>query len=159
MRTFILTLAIASLVPAAIHAQGKNARAARVPPEITAMCATPPNSQLICEDLQEFLDAFNAESRDDGWAKVMEARIRKSRQVGGKPAGKIRALECRRARCVLEYEISVKDAARDVDGDLELDQQMDVRTGAVSLEGEDPVVGLIAWQKRVHVEDTAKLRD
>ena len=120
------------------------------------MCATPPNSQLICEDLQEFLDAFNAESRDDAWAKAMETRIRRSRQIGGKAAGKIRSLECRRARCVLEYEIAAKDAAREVDGDLELDQQMDLRTGAVSAEGEDPVVGIIAWQKREYPTDTAR---
>jgi hypothetical protein len=72
--------------------------ALKIPPAITTFCATPPNSALVCKDLQEFLDAFNAETRADAWAKDMEARIRKATLAGGKTLREIRTLQCRRGR-------------------------------------------------------------
>jgi hypothetical protein len=133
----------------------------KVPPAITTMCATPPNSVLVCEDLQEFLDAFNAESRDDAWAKDMEARIRKAMRVDGKELREIRTLQCRRKRCALVYSVPAQDAEKEVDGDSTLDQLMDVRTGAVGPDLADggaasTVVGMLVWQKREYPVDTAR---
>jgi hypothetical protein len=132
--------------------------ALNLPPAITTMCATPPNSALVCKDLQEFLDAFNAETRVDAWAKDMEARIRKAMRVGGKELREIRTLQCRSSRCVLVYGVAAADAEKEVDGDLALDQLMDMRTGAVGPEGTDgsTVVGMLAWQKREYPADTAR---
>jgi hypothetical protein len=132
--------------------------ALKIPPAITTFCATPPNSALVCKDLQEFLDAFNAETRADAWAKDMEARIRKATLAGGKTLREIRTLQCRSARCVLVYGVAAQDAEKEVDGDLDLDRLMDVRTGAVGPEGADgsTVVGMLAWQKREYPADTAR---
>jgi hypothetical protein len=131
-----------------------------LPPAILAECA-PPNSALPCEDVQNFLDAMNAETRHDSWAKPMEARIRKAMRVNGKQHGQIRELQCRRARCVLVFSVAEKDAEATVDGDESLDKLMDLRTFAVGHEaspdaGPASVVILRAWQKRVIIEDTAK---
>lgn len=133
----------------------------KVPPAITAMCATPPNSVLVCEDLQLFLDVFNAETRDESWADDMEARIRKAMRIGGKELREIRTLQCRRSRCALVYSVAAQDAEKEVDGDLTLDQLMDVRTWAQGPEGAEEsaastVVGMLVWQKREYPADTAR---
>jgi hypothetical protein len=130
-----------------------------LPAAIVEQCK-PPNSALVCEDLQSFLDAMNAETRKDAWAREMEARIRKAIRMDGKPVPEIRVLQCRRARCALVYSIAEKDAAREVDGDDALDQLMDVRTGTeapeASGDGAPKIVRMLVYQRRVHIEDTAK---
>jgi hypothetical protein len=154
-RHALIALVLASAPVCLSHA----AQAAlKIPPAITTMCATPPNSALVCKDLQEFLDAFNAETRTDAWAKDMEARIREAMLAGGKKLREIRTLQCRSARCVLVYGVAAQDAEKEVDGNLELDRLMDLRTGAVGPEGADgsTVVGMLAWQKREYPADTAR---
>ncbi len=156
-RVVIASLLIGSIAPSGF-ARDSGDRTFSIPEAIRASCQAP-NSALICEDLQEFLDALNAERRDDAWAKEMEARIRKSLRVGGKETREILALECRQARCAVVYSVAGKDAEREVDGDGTLDELMDVRTGTVapnagSAEG-DTIIGMLAWQKRVTLEDTA----
>jgi hypothetical protein len=159
MKAHHLALVFGTLIgacpPGIAHAAGT---VLKIPAAITTMCATPPNSALVCEDLQEFLDAFNAEPRNDAWAKEMEARIRKAMRVGGKELREIRALQCRSSRCVLVYGVAAQDFEREVDGDLELDRLMDVRTGAVGPEGADEssLVGMLVWQKREYPADTAR---
>lgn len=130
----------------------------KVPSALTTMCATPPNSVLVCEDLQLFLEAFNAESRDETWAKDMEARIRKAMRVGGQELRQIRKLQCRSSRCALVYSVRAEDAEKEIDGDLELDQLMDLRSGAVGPEGADgsSVMGMLVWQTREYPADTAR---
>jgi hypothetical protein len=151
----LCTLLMGAATTGLVHAASS---ALKVPPAITTMCATPPNSVLVCEDLQLFLDAFNAESRENGWAKDMEARIRKAMRVGGKELREIRTLQCRSSRCALVYAVAAKDAEREVDGDLTLDQLMDLRTGAAGTEGPDEstVVGMLVWQTREYPADTAR---
>jgi hypothetical protein len=144
---------------AALAAEGQ----LQIPQEIRAQCQ-PPNSALACEDVQEFLDAMNAESRDDNWAKAMEARIRKAMRVEGKDFVEVRELQCRRARCVLVYSHPRKDVDPQFDGDESLDKLMDVRTGAVGHEtapggGSPKAVSLLAWQKRLIIQDAANPED
>ncbi len=133
-----------------------------LPAAIIEQCK-PPNSALVCEDLKGFLDAMNAETRKEDWAREMEARIRKAVRMDGKPVPEIRVLQCRRARCALVYSVAEKDAAREVDGDDALDQLMDVRTGTEAPEaagdGAPKIVRMLAFQRRVHIEDTARPED
>jgi hypothetical protein len=137
-------------------------RPLELPAAIVEQCK-PPNSALVCEDLQGFLDALNAETRKDAWAREMEARIRKAIRMDGKPVSEIRVLQCRRARCALVYSVAEKDAAREVDGDDALDQLMDVRSGTeapeASEDGSRKIVRMLVFQRRVHIEDTARPED
>jgi hypothetical protein len=159
-RHAIMGILLANLLGTSAFAAGGPVQ---IPPEIRAQCE-PPNSALACEDVQEFLDAMNAESRDNAWAKAMEARIRKAMRVKGKDFVEIRELQCRRARCVLVYSHPQKDVDPRFDGDEALDKLMDTRTGAVGNEtaaggGSPKAVSLLAWQKRMIIQDAAKPED
>jgi hypothetical protein len=108
---------------------------------------------MMCDQALPLLAALRAETRDPQWAAPMEALIAKSMQVGGRQWVQIRALECRRTRCALEYAVDVKDLDHDVDGDQELERLMEPVGGIVAPEvslllGKGMMVSVLVWSKR-----------
>jgi hypothetical protein len=70
---------------------------------------------MLCQQVEEFLAVMSAQSRDDGWAKTMESRLRKAYEQGGRGMVQIRALECRSDRCAIEYAINLEKAGPEFD--------------------------------------------
>jgi hypothetical protein len=153
-RCALLTIFAASACLAREPASNQSGAGARQfpSPQATLSPCQPPNAALFCEDLQEFITALNGETRDDGWAKPMEARIRKSMLVDGKPVATIASLQCRSTRCAVAYSLPAGDQAPQMDGDTTLDELMDLRTSGIAQEaaptGAPRLVGVMAWQKR-----------
>jgi hypothetical protein len=119
---------------------------------VTQYCATKP-IPTMCEVIEPLLAEFLAESRDAKWAAPMETRIAKSMLVDGKPWVEIRALECRRMRCALEYAVSVDDLDHDVDGDAELDRLMEPVGGIMAPEppsasAKGKLISVLIWRRR-----------
>ena len=82
----------------------------------------------------------------------METLIEKSMRVEGKAWIEIRALECRRTLCALEYAVPVGDLSRDVDGSEELDRLVEAVGGVVIPElpsgtGQGKIVTVLLWRK------------
>ena len=118
---------------------------------VTAFCALKPPAPM-CEAFAPQLAEFLAESRDDRWAAPVERLIAKSMLVKGKPWAQIRALECRRTRCALEYAVNAKDLGADVDGNEELDRLMESTGGVMvpdpsSTSGGGMLVSVLIWRK------------
>ena len=124
----------------------------RVSHSVVRYCAQKP-IVTMCEVFEPQMAEFLAESRDAKWAAPMETRIAKSMLVDGKPWAEIRALECRRTRCALEYAVSIDDLDHDVDGDAELDRLMDPAGGVVVPEppsdsGKGKMISVLIWRRR-----------
>jgi hypothetical protein len=123
----------------------------RLSDSVVRYCATQPKI-MMCEVFEPQLAEFLAEPRDAKWAAPIEALIAKSMLADGKPWVEIRALECRRARCALEYAVSVEDLAHDADGNAELDRLMEPMSGVVVPEpasgmGEGKMVSVLIWAR------------
>jgi len=119
---------------------------------VTEYCATTPQV-MMCQTFEPALAAFLAEKRDAQWAAPVETLIAKSMRVGGKSLFEIRALECRRTRCALEYAVSVDNLDHDVDGNEELERLMEPVAGVVVPElpdgpGKGKIVSVLIWRKR-----------
>ena len=54
--------------------------------------------------------------------------------VNGRPWAEIRALECRRTYCALEYAVDIDDLDHDVDGNEELEKLMEPVAGVMAPE-------------------------
>jgi len=124
----------------------------RVSDSVAKYCAIRP-IVTMCEAFEPLLAEFLAESRDTQWAAPVEALIAKSMLVDGKPWVEIRALECRRMRCALEYAVSVDDLDHDVDGNAELDRLMEPIGGVMAPEpttgsGKGLMISVMIWRKR-----------
>lgn len=93
-----------------------------------------------CQELKVFLERLEAESRDEAWARDMEARIEKAVVSGERGKFRIRALECRRTRCALEVASEVDTIGLLSDADPEFDELMFPRASGIARE-DDPLTG------------------
>jgi hypothetical protein len=133
-------------------AGGTTGRPFRVSKSVTEYCAMKP-VLTMCEAFEPQLAQFLAESRDERWAPSAEKLIAKSMLVNGRPWVEIRALECRRTRCAIEYAVSIDDLDHDVDGNAELDQLMEPIGGVTAPElasgsRKNMMVSVMIWRKR-----------
>jgi hypothetical protein len=124
----------------------------RVSDSVTRFCATRPIVPM-CEAFAPRLAELLAEPRDARWAAPVEALIARSMLVDGKPWVQIRALECRRTLCALEYAVPADDLDHDVDGNAELEQFMEPVSGVVVPEpasgpGKSRMVSVLIWLRR-----------
>jgi hypothetical protein len=124
----------------------------KVSDAVTTYCAMQP-PLMMCQMFAPQLAEFLAESRDAAWAAPMEKLIVKSMRVGGKQWTEIRALECRRTLCALEYAVPVDDLNHNVDGDADLDRLMEPEGGVMAPElpsgmGAGKMVSVLIWRKR-----------
>ena len=117
---------------------------------VTNYCAMKP-TLAMCAAFEPLLEEFVSESRDSRWAVPVETLIRKFMLVNGQPWADIRALECRRTMCALEYAVSVDDQSRHVDGDPQLEATMTPVGGVVAPEvvaGQGLMVSVLIWRRR-----------
>jgi hypothetical protein len=125
----------------------------RISDAVSAYCAMKP-VVMMCEAFAPQLAEFLAEPRDAEWAAPVERLIAKSMLVDGRRWAEIRALECRRTRCALEYAVSTEDLGRNVDGDAELDRLMEPIGGVMAPELTSGSakggmwVSVLIWRKR-----------
>jgi len=132
-------------------AAGVGGKPFEVSRSVTEYCALRPPA-LMCTVFKPQLAEFLAETRDAKWAAPIEALIEKSMLEKGKSWMEIRALECRRTLCALEYAVNANDTAHDVDGSPELDRLMEPIGGVVapevSLASGGRIVSVLIWRKR-----------
>jgi len=124
----------------------------RVSNSVAQFCAMKP-VQMMCEAFEPLLAEFLAESRDAQWAAPVEKLIAKAMLVNGQPRVEIRALECRRMLCALEYAVSIDDLNHNSDGDVELDRLMEPTGGVTAPEptpgsGNGKIVSVLIWRRR-----------
>jgi hypothetical protein len=104
-----------------------------------------------CSKLNGFLERMRIEPRDPDWAPDAEARIRRAAEEGARGQYRIRALECRRTRCVLEVASESQNAG--IAYVAAYDDGMTEDVGTVASE-DDPQTGIRTmvfvqiWQKR-----------
>lgn len=104
-----------------------------------------------CSKLNGFLERMRVEPRDPAWAAMAEARIRHAAVDGERGQFRIRALECRRTRCVLEVATESQNAG--IAYIAAYDDGLTADTGTVAFE-DDPQTGIRTlvfvqiWQKR-----------
>lgn len=123
----------------------------RVSASVTEYCSMKPTI-MMCESFRPALDEFLAEARDARWAPPVERLIFESMLVKGKPWAEIRALECRRTICALEYAVSIDDLDHSVDGSEKLETLMQPITGVIAPElpsnrGKGKMVSILIWRK------------
>jgi hypothetical protein len=92
----------------------------------------------VCREVEAFTAQMAQEPRDDAWAAGMENEIARAVAVAH-PSAHVRALECRRRRCALEYAVPA-DSPDAVFGDLDLAGRLDTIARA-SLPERDPGQG------------------
>ncbi len=124
----------------------------RVSASVTEYCSMKP-PLMMCELYAPVLAEFFAETRDARWAPPVEILIFKSMLVKGLPRSEIRALECRRTYCALEYAVEVDDMEHNIDGNDELDKLMEPVTGVMAPElptnrRRGKIVSVLIWRKR-----------
>lgn len=122
----------------------------RISDSVTEYCAVKPRPAM-CEEFERRLSEFLAESRDARWAAPVEKLISKSTLVNGKPRFEMRALECRRSLCVLEYAVSIDDLGQQFDGYEELSRNVELVGGITAPElkpGGGVLVSALIWRKR-----------
>jgi hypothetical protein len=104
-----------------------------------------------CSKLNGFLERMRIEPSDPDWAPAAEARIKRAADEGERGQYRIRALECRRTRCVLEVASESQNAG--IAYDAAFDDGMTEDVGTVASE-DDPQTGIRTmvfvqiWQKR-----------
>lgn len=123
----------------------------RVSDSVTTYCSEP-STLMMCEAFKPQIAEFLAQKRDAAWARTIEPLIEKSMLVKGKPRAVIRALECRRTMCALEYAVFVDDLDHDVDGNQELSRLMEPVGGVMAPElpgadGRAKIVSVLIWRK------------
>jgi hypothetical protein len=123
----------------------------RVSASVTDYCASEPRLTM-CEAFEPLLAKFLAESRDASWAAPVERLIEASMRVKGKARVLIRALECRRTLCALEYVAFLDDMDFEVDGSEELSRLMEPVGGVMApeLPGKDlrgKMISVLIWRK------------
>lgn len=150
-----IVLGFASALPAACAASDHAAvigKPFKISKSVMQFCEIRPQP-MMCEMAWPLHAAFLSETRDAQWAAPMEALIEKSMRVGGKQWVQIRALECRRTRCALEYAVYGDDLDHDADGDEDLERLLEPVGGIMAPElGEGLAKGMIVsvlfWTKR-----------
>jgi hypothetical protein len=150
--TLVWLLALDSTAASATRNLSTIGRPFRVSKSVTEFCAMKP-VPVMCETFKPQLAELLAEARDVQWAPPMEKLIAKSMLMNGRPWVEIRALECRRVRCALDYAVSVDDLNHTVDGNAELDQLMEPEGGVTVPEpasgsSKGMMVSVIIWRTR-----------
>jgi hypothetical protein len=106
---------------------------------------------LACREVEAFLDEMAAEPRDAAWASDMESRIASAVTMGLQGHARIRALECRRARCAMEYAMPAEFADLQFEGDLSFGNALVPNTGVFLPELDSAtgtfIVTVLTWRK------------
>lgn len=149
-RALVLCGSSIGILPAASN-QSQVGKPFRVSDSVATYCSEG-RSLAMCEAFKPLLAEFFAETRDAAWAGTIEPLIEKSMLVQGKPRAEIRALECRRTMCALEYAVFVDDLDHGVDGSEQLSRLMEPLGGVMAPElpgadGRGKIVSVLIWRK------------
>jgi hypothetical protein len=87
-------------------------------------CAGGREGASECSELWSFLKSFSAEPRDVSWATAIESRIASFVEESRGGDAKVRKVECRRDRCVLEVEAPFQFIITEFDKDPILSGQL-----------------------------------
>lgn len=98
-------------------------------------CAGRHNGASDCPELLEFLESFSQEGRDTSWASSIESRITTFVEKSRRDA-RVREVECRTDRCVLEVEAPYHFVITEFDKDTVLNRELREGTGDLGFERE-----------------------
>ena len=62
---------------------------------------------IACQQMNQFLAQLRAEPRDEKWATSREDLLKRKFLAAGRKDLEIRALECRRSLCAIEYSLRI----------------------------------------------------
>jgi hypothetical protein len=115
-------------------ASQESRRPFEIGPAIRQMCEGPGMPAAFCPELDSFVAALRAESRDTSWAAEMESRIENYlHAMLGKEAD-IRSLECRATLCAAEYATTIPIGEDPVDDAETLLGPLEPESGGIGYE-------------------------
>jgi hypothetical protein len=115
-------------------ASQESRRPFEIGPAIRQMCEGPGMPAAFCPELDSFVAALRAESRDASWAAEMESRIENYlRAMVGKEVD-IRSLECRSTLCAVEYATAIPTGEEPVDDAETLLGPLEPESGGIGYE-------------------------